>query len=269
MDFQVIEANQRVHAALLKAGHYQQSPHRRPESKARVSAQLQQIADTNDDSLQMLDVGCGDGFMFECTPSNWQRHGIDMTPEMLAACQTNHPDVQLQQAPAEALPFLDHSFDLVTCYSFLDHLPSPEKFYAEALRVLKPGGKFYFGLNPNRSFTQSLKLLSSLDAYNRSDRIDLELEYKKAFDDGSYYETAFGINKTDLERCEPGKTIQQGMSAVDELYKLNLLGASECKLVFEWIAQQNKLSIQEVDLIRSLLPASSGCFKYFDLIGKK
>ena len=46
------------------------------------------------------------------------------------------------QAAAEALPFADASYDVVTCTYMLHEVPLPVRkaFFAEAHRVLKPGG---------------------------------------------------------------------------------------------------------------------------------
>jgi SAM-dependent methyltransferase len=44
--------------------------------------------------------------------------------------------------PAEAMPFADNAFDLVTVRVAPHHFSSPEAFVAEVVRVLKPGGHF-------------------------------------------------------------------------------------------------------------------------------
>ncbi len=71
----------------------------------------------------------------------------DLTPEMLAVArglaeQRGLANITFQDADAEALPFDDRTFDLVTSRIAPHHFPHPEKFVAEAARVLKPGGLF-------------------------------------------------------------------------------------------------------------------------------
>jgi SAM-dependent methyltransferase len=53
--------------------------------------------------------------------------------------------VRIVQADATAMPFADHTFSGVVCFTMLHHLPSPEmqdQLIAEAARVLRPGGTF-------------------------------------------------------------------------------------------------------------------------------
>jgi SAM-dependent methyltransferase len=49
--------------------------------------------------------------------------------------------VVLQEGNAEALPFVDESFDLVFCRSSLHHFAHPETAVAEMLRVCRSGGR--------------------------------------------------------------------------------------------------------------------------------
>ena len=269
MSSEVIDANRRVHSSLILSGEYQRSPHRSTESVRRVQAILSGLH-LSGESPAHLDVGCGDGFIFECKPGHWVSHGIDATPEMLEACASNHPGVSLQLGKAESLPFRDATFDILTCYSFLDHLESTASFYAEAMRVLKPGGVFYFGLSPNREFYVALMRVPQFKPSETLCRqVNLSLEFEKAFDDGSYYEKNFGINKNDLVRCEPGKSINLGLSPEEERSKLNLLGVSCIEIKYEWVFQQSRLDPGIVGNLTEFLPFTSPCFKYFDLMGVK
>ena len=61
----VIDANIEVNEALLAAGEYQKSPHRRPENIAKVARKINEQT-YGDKVIKHLDIGCGDGFIFEC-----------------------------------------------------------------------------------------------------------------------------------------------------------------------------------------------------------
>jgi SAM-dependent methyltransferase len=54
--------------------------------------------------------------------------------------------VEWQQADAQQLPFPDASFDAVVCQFGVMFFPDKAKGYAEARRVLKPGGAYLFNV---------------------------------------------------------------------------------------------------------------------------
>jgi ubiquinone/menaquinone biosynthesis C-methylase UbiE len=54
--------------------------------------------------------------------------------------------VQFRQADAQKLPFADSEFDSVICQFGVMFFPDRVAAYREALRVLKPGGKFLFSV---------------------------------------------------------------------------------------------------------------------------
>lgn len=71
----------------------------------------------------------------------------DVTVEMLAAAEKHLrskgiSNVEFRAADAQALPFDDSSFDIVTCRIAAHHFPQPMKFVREVRRVLRPGGRF-------------------------------------------------------------------------------------------------------------------------------
>jgi SAM-dependent methyltransferase len=71
----------------------------------------------------------------------------DLTPKMLAAAEAfireqGATNVSFELADAEALPFPDASFDIVTSRIAPHHFPNPQRFVQEAARVLRPGGLF-------------------------------------------------------------------------------------------------------------------------------
>lgn len=94
-----------------------------------------------------LDVATGGGH----TAVFFARHGLhvtaaDIAPGMLEQTRALAADagvtVETREHPAEALPYPDQSFDLVTCRVAAHHFSCPATFCMEAARVLKPGGHF-------------------------------------------------------------------------------------------------------------------------------
>jgi ubiquinone/menaquinone biosynthesis C-methylase UbiE len=78
----------------------------------------------------------------------------DLTPQMLGVARGLARDrailnMSVAELRAEALPFADATFDLVTCRIAPHHFDDVSRFVAEAARVLRPGG--VFGLVDNIS----------------------------------------------------------------------------------------------------------------------
>ncbi len=68
--------------------------------------------------------------------------GLDLTPKMIEAARAKQlGNVRFVVGDAEALPFEPQSFDAVLCSNSFHHYPHPERFFAEAARVLRPGGR--------------------------------------------------------------------------------------------------------------------------------
>lgn len=95
----------------------------------------------------VLDIATGAGHVTKhLSPHVDHVFATDLTREMLATAQRHLSEtcrnVWYMVADAEELPFLDQTFDVVTCRIAAHHFPNPNKFVLEAARVLKPGGKF-------------------------------------------------------------------------------------------------------------------------------
>ncbi|MCA8960076.1 MAG: methyltransferase domain-containing protein, partial [Planctomycetes bacterium] len=98
---------------------------------------------------RILDLGCGCGFdvFVAAQQTDGRVVGIDLTPEMLAIAkdalaEVNAPNVEFTQGSIESLPFEDASFDRIISNGVLNLVPDKPRAYAEALRVLRPGGTF-------------------------------------------------------------------------------------------------------------------------------
>ena len=95
----------------------------------------------------ILDVGCGGGFLTNTlAQAGHKAVGIDLSPNSLkmAESQDRTGNARYIQADALQLPFADGSFDAVCAMDLLEHVEEPSQVIAEAARVLKPGGLFFF-----------------------------------------------------------------------------------------------------------------------------
>jgi SAM-dependent methyltransferase len=92
-----------------------------------------------------FDAGCGAGILFDrCSEFGGWRAGADLSFDLLRQARAkNLPRRAFLRFNLDSpLPFRDMSFDLVTSVSSLQYCQRPADFFAEASRVLKPGGWF-------------------------------------------------------------------------------------------------------------------------------
>lgn len=90
---------------------------------------------------RVLDLGCGTGTMLGYLRRFGEVDGVDADEHAVRYCHTRgHTRVQLLESAA--LPFPDHSFDLVTALDVLEHIDDDRRALEEIARVLRPGGTF-------------------------------------------------------------------------------------------------------------------------------
>lgn len=98
----------------------------------------------------VLDLGSGAGF--DCflaarrVGPKGRVIGVDMTPEMVAKARSNAEmsgatNVEFRLGEIERLPVLDQSVDVIISNCVINLSPDKSKVFAEAFRVLKPGGR--------------------------------------------------------------------------------------------------------------------------------
>lgn len=101
---------------------------------------------TGDTPLDVLDVGCGTGFLALLLAELSHRvTGVDAAEEMLNLARQKAEraglTVDWRPADADSLPFADNTFDLVVERHVLWTLPDPVGTLREWSRVLRPGGQ--------------------------------------------------------------------------------------------------------------------------------
>ena len=99
---------------------------------------------------RLLEIAAGTGVvtraLASALPADASIVATDLNPGMLdqAALVGTARPVEWRQADALQLPFEDGSFDAIVCQFGVMFFPDRRKAFAEARRVLKPGGVFVF-----------------------------------------------------------------------------------------------------------------------------
>ena len=122
-------------------------PERRFKSRLIESAHLAR-------GMHVLDVGCGTGtlllFAAEAAPDT-RLVGVDVDDRILERARRKITvagfRIELERASATELPYADRSFERVLSTLAFHHLTRDEKAraFAEAHRVLRPGGELHLG----------------------------------------------------------------------------------------------------------------------------
>ena len=98
-----------------------------------------------DPASKVGDLGCGTGRLAEAlAPFVAQVMAVDGSAEMLAAAGSrlgSLPNVVLRRGEIESLPIESASLDAAVLALTLHHSAEPARVFAEAARVLKPGGR--------------------------------------------------------------------------------------------------------------------------------
>ena len=83
----------------------------------------------------VLEVGCGEGLLADHLIKRARPDRFDACDVALRPAPGIDPQISLREASIYALPYPDHSFDLVVCCEVLEHLQDPPAALAELARV--------------------------------------------------------------------------------------------------------------------------------------
>lgn len=109
-------------------------------------ARLEAILGRTVAGLRLLNLGCGTGgFTVTARRAGARAVGVDPEPEAVAICRLkgDHGGGSAVTGAAEALPFRDGAFDLVYCFSTLEHVADVAGAVREMVRVVRTGGAVY------------------------------------------------------------------------------------------------------------------------------
>ncbi len=269
----VIEANRYVHSSIVEE--YNNSPHFNPENKARVSSILDDLVDemalNGREPNQIIDFCCGTGFIVDLVKNSFARVvGVDVTQEMLDKVDISSGNIELFNCAAENTPFDDNSFDMATAYSCLDHLLNYEEFFAEAYRVLKPGGILYIDLNPNRAFWHMLKTVQHMPELHEN----LSREIYNTLNNDERNSKKYNIDIDRLVMAEPIKNHQFGFDDDEVRAVAKKIGFSKFKASYHWFLNEGIVLHEQSEdhastinsYFQSILPASKSLFKYLGFV---
>ena len=95
------------------------------------------------DGCEVLDAGCGVGYGSAFLAERATRVvGVDIDPDAIAYARERYaaPNIVFEVGDLRALDTQGSSFDVVCAFETIEHLPEPERFLQETLRVLRPEG---------------------------------------------------------------------------------------------------------------------------------
>ncbi|MBI4629783.1 MAG: class I SAM-dependent methyltransferase [Candidatus Rokubacteria bacterium] len=99
---------------------------------------------------RLLNLGCGTGgFSEAAAQAGAEVWSVDASHDAVAITAARADRARALVAAAEALPFVDGSFDVVYCFSTLEHVADAGDAVREMVRVLRRDGTIYLH-TPNR-----------------------------------------------------------------------------------------------------------------------
>ncbi|MCR6481650.1 class I SAM-dependent methyltransferase [Amycolatopsis sp. OK19-0408] len=138
---------------IVEAG-YDSSAQRYLEWSARITDDprqrfLAELSGRLTDGARVLDLGCGAGV--PSTALLAEHHdvlGVDVSATQLALARRHVPGARFEQADMTAVSFPDGSFDAVTAFYSVLHVPREEQgaLFGRIARWLRPGGWFLAAL---------------------------------------------------------------------------------------------------------------------------
>jgi len=87
----------------------------------------------------LLDVGCGNGDFLELAKETYQIHGTEISPFAVEYVKRNL-GTKIHMGNLDKLNLLPNTYDVITIWHTLEHMPDPLENLKEAKRILKNDG---------------------------------------------------------------------------------------------------------------------------------
>lgn len=153
--------------------------------------------------LRVLDVACGTGRTLHQLASahpSLRLYGVDLSPAYVRAARKRLAHVgecAISVENAEALPFADGAFDVVTNVYMFHELPRPtrRKVARELLRVLRPGGLLV--VEDSAQLADSAEIETALHEFPRDFHEPFYEDYLEDDLAAMFAEVGFSVESTD------------------------------------------------------------------------
>jgi ubiquinone/menaquinone biosynthesis C-methylase UbiE len=196
-----------------------------------------------------LEIACGTGrvtrHLRDRIPPTSQLIASDISPDMLAVAKEKlkKANIDWQIIDAQQLPFTDNSIDLVVCCFGYMFVPDKPKAFAEAYRVLRPGGMFLF------TTWDKLELNAASYAYRKAAKKYLEDPFPDScnlpfsLNDETVIRSILqnaGFSKINIEKVNQVAISQTAKEAVN--------GLAQGGFIYDEIMKRNPAWIEEIKM---------------------
>jgi SAM-dependent methyltransferase len=116
-----------------------------PVGSERVRLAIEGVVPAMHDGARLVDLGCGGGQLcIHAANLGWSAVGVDNAPGMIDEARAAAGDAEIEwiEAAYDESGLPDGDFAAVTAMGLVEYLPDDDGLFAEAARLLRPGGRF-------------------------------------------------------------------------------------------------------------------------------
>ena len=149
---------------------YSHTPPKFSNGLKRITNYLRGKGIKDFNSLELLDIGCGDGtFLQLCKEKGFKVAGVDINPAAVNLCKTKG----IREVFHGSIDEVPGNFDIITMFDVLEHLVDPKNLLMKVWKKLKPGGIVYIE-TPRKCLLDAYISFFSLFTSIRNNRVSNE-----------------------------------------------------------------------------------------------